>query len=211
MTKRNLARNVKKREQKIRFLVVSEGAVTEMEYLDAVKRDRRLSSADVKFVPPGPTSPFEIVTKARDLRNEAKRTDPYDFVWCLFDTETKITQNARPRISEAAEMARKLGIEVAISNPCIELWLLLHVEDRQAWIDSHVCQAKCAELEVVIGKHICDPDALYKSFQDAKRRAIALMAKHEREGKLRPEEMNPSTCLYKLVDCIRAAYPSDAD
>lgn len=196
------------RNQNARFLIVSEGALTEQQYLNAVKRSRRLVSADIKFVPPGPTSPLEIVLKARELRDQEARTDPFDSVWCIFDVEAKVTQQGRPKLAEALNTAIANGISVALSNPCVELWLLLHVEDIQYWVPSNVCQSRCGVLNLVSSKQILKPDDLIKDFQIARARALALESKHDRNRNMKAQDRNPSSTVYKLVDAICAAFPA---
>jgi hypothetical protein len=50
-------------------------------------------------------------------------------VWCVFDIDE------HPLIPEAKDQARANGIEMAISNPCFELWALLHFQDQRAHIE----------------------------------------------------------------------------
>ena len=78
MGSRKFKRRLQRREQNPRLLVVSEGAVTEWEYLEAVKRTRQLRSAQIEYYPPGPTSPVEIVERALSLRQGAIKRDPFD-------------------------------------------------------------------------------------------------------------------------------------
>ena len=49
-----------------------------------------------------------------------------------------------PNIPQALELARVFGIEVAFSNPCFELWPLLHLEDFGAQLDRHALQSRLA-------------------------------------------------------------------
>lgn len=98
---RYLSRVSKNREQRPRFLLVLEGAVTEKQYFGAVKRLHRIRATDVQLVPPGPTSPLEIVELAYRLKIRASKTDPYDKVWCVFDVEAKVSQQGRHGVAEA--------------------------------------------------------------------------------------------------------------
>ena len=196
------------RSQYRRFLIVSEGEVTEREYLDAVRRARRIRSASIVFMPPGPTSPVEIVERARDLRNHARRIDPFDDVWCIFDAEAKVDQRARPRLSDAIQMARDNDINVALSNPCIELWILLHEQDQEAAIHSHAAQHLCSKLGLIDKKHISTPDHLLDRYQAARARAEGLDCKHERDGRVCVVDCNPASGIYKLVDSIYLAFPA---
>jgi hypothetical protein len=73
-----------------------------------------------------------VVTIARDRKKAAeteavKEEDDnlkYDSVWAVFDVDD------HPRIPDAIQMARDNSIELAISNPAFELWLLLHFRDQ---------------------------------------------------------------------------------
>ena len=75
------------------------------------------------------------VAMKREAALEAKRKKDenlkYDQVWCVFDIDE------HPFVPEAKQQARDNGIEVAISNPCFELWALLHFRDQ--WQNSRGC------------------------------------------------------------------------
>ena len=208
MGKWNIRRPAKSRAQNIRFLIVSEGAITEIEYLNAIKRSRKISSADVEIIPPGPTSPKEIVQKARKLGIHARKSDPYDAIWCVFDVEAKVTQNARPGLADAIQLANANQIFIALSNPCFELWILLHEQDCTAWIYSNDVQRRCSTLNLVDGKSIYKVDEILQKYPAARQRAKALEAGHLCNGKQRPEDHNPSSSMYKLVEAIYEAFPS---
>jgi hypothetical protein len=116
MGSRTFKRKQKDHDQNPRLLIVSEGAVTELEYIEAVKRSRIVRSAEIEYVPPGPTSPVEIVQRALALRERDRKSDPIDAVWCMFDAEAKIAQRARPGSSDALALAFSKDISVARST-----------------------------------------------------------------------------------------------
>lgn len=207
MGKRDFKRKTESRRQNPRFLIVSEGEATEPEYMRAVMKLRKVPSAEIMFVPPPPTSPKEIVTKARDLKKEARADDKYDAVWCIFDVEAKVSQAARPGLAEALQMATANNISVALSNPCFELWILLHTEDCRGSIYSGIVQHRCKSCGLVDGKHISNPNELLGSYQIACERARALDSMHQLNGTQRIEDQNPSTGVYKLVEAILEAFP----
>lgn len=207
MANRNFQRKREARQQNLRFLITSEGKVTEPEYLDIVKAHRRIRSADIRILPPPPTSPKEIVAKACDLKRQARRDDPYDAVWCIFDVEPQVGQKARPGLADAMQMASANGISVALSNPCFELWILLHSEDCQSLVYSSKVQQRCAELELVTGKHLCNPDQILSNCQAACQRAKDLDSMHQRNGNHKREDQNPSTSMSKLLEAIDRAFP----
>ena len=207
MRKRDWKRRENNRQQNPRFLVVVEGKITEPQYLELIKKSRKIRSVDLEIVPPPPTSPRQIVEKVRDWRRQAKKNDPYDAVWCVFDVEAKVNQQARPDLDDALQMANANKISVALSNPCFELWILLHTEDCRAAIYSGNVQHRCKLCGLVDGKHISNPDELLASYQIACGRARDLDSMHQLNGTQRIEDQNPSTGVYKLVEAIFGAFP----
>jgi len=153
-----------------------------------------LDSRDSGYVPKS------LVNHARELvrrQRKGERDDRFDEIWCVFD------RDEHPGVSSAIQEARDLGVGVAFSNPCFELWLVLHVEDRSAYVSRREIQRRCRELGLIEGKWIPE-DALRKlrsDFQTAKGRAQRLDQMHERDGS--PELSNPSATVWRLVDRLR--------
>ena len=109
-----------------------------------------------------------------------------------------------PHRSQAIFEARQSGIKVAVSNPCFELWLVLHVEDRERHVHRSDIQRDARKLNVVEGKNV--PDSVWgrlaDGYEDAKRRAQALDQMHEDNGSA--FRSNPSTDVWRLVEWIRS-------
>ena len=65
--------------------------------------------------------------KSRALtRHSRRKKDSFednDQVWAVFDRDD------HPRFQEAVNLCEEHGIRVARSNPCFELWLILHEQD----------------------------------------------------------------------------------
>ena len=99
--------------------------------------------------------------------------------------------------------ARQSGIEVAVSNPCFEIWLVLHAREQTAYIDRHDVQRLANALGLCDGKRIPDTAwaTLGATFETAKDRARALGDRHVGNGSPRGE--NPSTDVWQLVDRLR--------
>ena len=208
--RQNYRKGSKKKPQRKRFLIVVEGVVTECEYINAIRRSLRLSSVAIK-IETGHTDPIGIVDSAKKLRKSALKTDPYDEVWCVFDVEAKVTQNARRGLVEALDSARRSGISVGMSNPCFEIWLLWHREERPGYTTSEAAQMRCQEIGITDakdGKHIQTVDNLIKQdYPAARERASGMNDAHNRNQTTTPEDRNPSSGVYKLVDAILAAFP----
>ena len=149
-------------------------------------------------------APMTLVSRAREdikrSRRSARRHGSPDFdqIWCVFDVDN------HPDIPQALFEARQSDILVALSDPCFELWLVLHCEDQHAYIERSKIQRRASDLELIAGKNIPTKalQLLEDNYDEAKRRAQALSALHEGNGKSR--QSNPSSDLWILVDKIRA-------
>lgn len=139
-----------------------------------------------------------VAAKRDSAREEARsRGRAYEDIWCVFDVDE------HPNVPRAIELASQHGIEIVISNPCIELWFILHFEDQTAFIDRHTAQCRSAEL-LGCKKNLTDAatDRLYEQLDEARRRAQALDAKHAGDGSA--PRSNPSSDMWRLIDHVRS-------
>ncbi len=192
-------RTAGKRDQRRVIRVLTEGAVTEPSYLAQWERGNR--RVRVEFAESG-MAPLSLVQRARDHQQANSRSHrggrgvDFDEIWCVFDVDQ------HPNLAQAINEARQSGIGVALSNPCFELWLVLHFEELSAHIDRRAAQRRARDLGATDGKHL-DPnnlDALLSGYEDAKDRAQQLRDRHIANGS-DPNE-NPSSTVWELVDRI---------
>ena len=196
---RSLARRRPTRDPLPRMLIVCEGAVTEQGYFDDHRRAYR-SVLNIEICPGG--TPRTLVDRAvkmkRDgelkVKSEGDENQRYDHVWCVFDVDD------HPGIQAAADKATGNGIELAISDPCFELWILLHFQDQRAHI-------KREKLRVAVRKHLpsyekdVPCDKLRPHYEVAKKRAEDLERWHKEQQRELPS--NPSTGIPRLTEQIR--------
>jgi|ERR1022692_2479531 hypothetical protein len=71
-----------------------------------------------------------VAARSRAIDEEAE----IDEFWCVFDVEWP---RNHPGLHEAIEQAQQNRIQLAVSNPCFELWLILHFQDQGAWLDNN--------------------------------------------------------------------------
>jgi len=113
------------------LLIVTEGKRTEPDYLKGLRSHLKLNAVDIEIMNAPGTDALSVVDCAIEMRDdrklEARRgcTVPYDSVWAVFDTERADTN---PKLNDALQKAKANRINVALSNPCFEFWLLLHDE-----------------------------------------------------------------------------------
>lgn len=190
-------RHVKRETRRI-FRILTEGEVTEPRYLTEWARLNR-HKVFVEITDRGMT-PDALVRRAQEhaRAGRPRRRDPaFDEIWCVFDVDQ------HPNVPQAVHNAGQSGIEVAVSNPCIELWLVLHARHQTAWISRRDIQQRSHELGLTSGKRIPETAwmTLIDDFETAKHRARELDARHEGNGS--PRRTNPSTDVWRLVDRLR--------
>ncbi|MFH8614780.1 RloB family protein [Streptomyces sp. NPDC017979] len=129
-----LRRAVSSRSEQRRFLIYCEGECTENHYFKGLKHE--LKSLPVTIcIGSGHGEPLSLVRSAikhkeRAAQSAADRRTPYDEVWCVVDVEAP---RPHPSLDQAVRLARQAGVSVALSNPCFELWLLLHLKDVRGY------------------------------------------------------------------------------
>ncbi len=147
----------------------------------------------------------KAVVRARDLGlslRSRRRKDSFearDQVWAVFD------RDEHPRANEAVKLCRVHGIGVGRSDPCFELWLVLHEQDYDRPNDRHAMQAELKALRPeydLDGAKTPDCDDLMARVDDAERRGEEQLRRREREDN---PFGNPSTTVGRLTGAIRGA------
>jgi hypothetical protein len=113
-------------------------------------------------------------------------------------------RDEHPNFDRAIDLANRHGINLAISNPCIELWFILHFEDHAAFIKRQKAQDR-SEALLGCSKALSESalSALAERYDQARRRAVKLDEKHEGDGS--SPGTNPSSGVWRLIDVIRNA------
>lgn len=184
-----------------------EGQRTEPEYLDALKREpavREVAAVDLRVETRSKGSmPLTLVRLAAEARDRALREQgEVDEFWCVFDVEWPINH---PGLAEALEIAAQNAIRVAVTNPCFELWLLLHFQDHRAWLDNDTARRLRRSHDGQPGKGLAGAKYMGKRGVAA-RRAAALDKLHAKNVTPFPKN-NPSSGMHLLLVSIET--PSD--
>ena len=120
-------------------------------------------------------------------------------MWAVFD------RDEHPEFEQAVQLCEQSGVGVARSNPCFELWLILHEKDYNR---PNRRQSVQADLKVLRPEYdpkranTPDCDELVRRVENAERRAAAQLRDQERNGS---PYGNPSTTVGNLTRAIREA------
>lgn len=167
------------RKERSSFLILCEGK-TEKDYF-AGMRSRRGPQIDVD-APKG--DHLSVVREA-----VSRVSNEYDAVWCVLDTELDETLTAA-----MLREARRGPVELGLSTPCFEFWLILHHVDCARPFQSAE-DAKRKLREVV--PSWSESNTRFADFADG------IDAACRRAQKLSPDSgeplKNPSTGVWQLV------------
>ncbi|AFY73294.1 hypothetical protein Syn7502_01191 [Synechococcus sp. PCC 7502] len=117
-----------------KILIACEGKYTEPRYFYAIREDLRLNKELIKVVPHDGTDPLSIVNALVEARQDAKserRWSSGDSAWAVMDGDEHITNNPA-NWYQAIQRAKSQKINLAITNPSIEFWYLIHFQDHFA-------------------------------------------------------------------------------
>ncbi len=188
------------------FYVVTEGQGTEYDYFDRLDNAH---GARCKFrirMPPhhvrrNGLSPFQVIEYACGLADvlEIKQ------IWGLFD------HDGRDNIDQVCSDAKRTRVEVALSHPSFELWLLLHFQDFTSaeggkskdvidkLRDAHPAFADYDRRSKRIGESRFSALMEGDRIRDAVSRARRLSRRFDHET---PSQRDPSTEVYRLIEAL---------
>jgi hypothetical protein len=196
----DLKRAKAKREPRRHFFLYCEGEKTEPAYFTALERylDKLVR---VESIHTGvPMTIAEVAAaKLKEIKKSKDSFEKGDQVWAVFD------RDEHPKHECAVELCKRSGVGVARSNPCFEVWLILHEEDYHRPDDRHeVCQYLLSlrpEYDPN-GAKTCNFGEMIVRVEEAEKRAASQLAQREKE---RAPYGRPSTTVGQLTAAIREA------
>lgn len=188
-----------KREIKHKILIICEGEKTEVNYFKEIRIDKRISDklVQIKNCSLG-TNPKKVLECAiKESGYKRGKFENFDEVWIVID------RDEHHDFVETVLDAKIKNINVAHSNPCFELWLLLHFENQTAHIERQNVISKLSK-HMSYAKNMNSTYAITKTkLPTASENATKLLLKHKMDcKKLDTLECNPSTTVHELVEKI---------
>ena len=197
-----LQRGVQHRDARL-FVVATEGAETEPRYFEAIQAHDLVPRSRIKLhllpTTDGRSAPQHLLARVDDFLTRY-RLLPDDAVWLVLDTDLR-SGNRAQQLAELTQLCRQKGWHVALSHPCFELWLLLHVRDADDSLTD--CASVQHALRGALGayqKHTTPAACLHPD---------ALRAARQRARTLDPDSADwpdrPATGVYRLLEALRPA------
>lgn len=166
-------------------VVICEGE-TEAEYVNLLRRWFHSSIKIVSHIEGTKITP-ELVDKR--VNEHKLSNDDVIYSFLMYDLD----------VPEIAERLQNCNAKLLVSNPCIEVWFLLHTMDHKRVLDS-----------AAIKKELMRSDPVWRLYE--KSRLSATQRQHlidnieiaiSRAKDLK-ELANPSSTIYKLIELLRA-------
>lgn len=184
------------------YLIVTDAKETEKNYIAGFKNSVSNQIADKLVVKTICTETRQLVKEALNFRN---RLPQYAECWIIFDKDQVLN------FDNIIREARDSGINVAWSNPCIEVWFNAYFGKMPVYQDSVECcrrfsseymnktkkeyKKSCKTIYADLINH-GDEDKAIRIAKQRKEQRI-------REGKNLPSEMNSVSTVYELIEEIK--------
>ncbi len=194
-----MARVYSLREPRKKLFIISEGKKTERTYF--INYRKRGCGLEIKTPNTSKTDPLNLLEFAkRQIIKYDLNINEGDEVWCVFD----VNSNDDDVLHRAFTIAESSGIKIALSNPCFEIWFLLHFELRQTGLS---CDDTIDNLKKYLQDYSKDED-IFHDILDKRQIAVSNAKKlnsihmEERKNDLNSSKGNPSTQVFRLIEYI---------
>jgi hypothetical protein len=193
-----LEREHDRRDTKL-FIVATEGKETEKQYF-RMFNSTRIKVEILATTEDGKSSP-EYVLERLDKCKKQYDLNEDDMLWLVSDVD----RWGDKKLSDVCSQGRQRGYNLAISNPCFEVWLTLHFEDINT--EDRTCDNFKARLRTILGSYNgsnLNISAYKPNTKDAVNRAKNLHPSSQQDW---PPTLG--THVYRLVEILLKSLGSD--
>jgi hypothetical protein len=173
------------REERWSVLIVTNGSKTDLDYFKALRKEPWVTADKItpKFEAGAPAA---VVERAAGIRADSA----YDEAWVVCDVDEF---DVEPAIAKAAEHDH---VKLALSQPCFEVWLILHLKPGCPGFND------AAQAGAHLKRLLAHWDKASLRFSDFS--AEVHTASDRAKGLGEPPEANPSTAVWRVIESLRA-------
>lgn len=202
MTREKLKkRGIRTRKRCSIVFIICEGEETEPNYFSHFSKRYSGSRLCIK------TSPYknawQIISKAETIigKNVFVPEDG-DSMWCVFDCDA----NTDKELNKATDFAKEHGYKIIFSNPCFELWFLLHYVDQNGYLKDCNAVLKKLTKKDLLPEYRKNSDVYQKLLP---MQNMAMLRAKNRYRQLQKNNIsflsrisNPATNVFSIVDYL---------
>jgi hypothetical protein len=134
----------KKRQSNVRdpklIIIATEGKCSEKQYFEAlrVRRGKTNIHIHVLATQDNRSSPDSVLQRLNEFKSYYSLKESRDELWMVIDVD----KWGDSKLSNIARRCKQKGYFLAVSNPCFELWLLMHVKKLSDYSDHELEKIK---------------------------------------------------------------------
>ncbi len=182
-----------------RFYLYCEGRNTEPRYFSTLKSMLENTIIIEKAVGVPLTIAEAASNKKQELDSSQDSHEENDEVWAVFD------RDEHPKFDEAVALCEMYKVGLARSNPCFEIWLILHIEDFDKACDRDFAQKQLKKIDTSYNPKkdkMPDCNNLIDKLSEAEKRAAIQLKRRSEEGN---SYGPPSTTVHLLTRALKKA------
>ena len=196
---------------RVRVLIVCEGEKTEPHYFKSLIHSLGLTTAEVEVCGECGSAPISVV---RFGIEKLKLDSDFDQIYFVFDKDLHTSYGSSLNLVASLQKKRKYqnkSISPITSNPCFEVWFLMHLEAFSQPMTSGGGRSPCQNLIRILKNR-----AEFTDYHKGKRDLFDLLSCRLEKAKLNSEQVlkqsmsagtsihygNPTTLVHKLVSAL---------
>ncbi len=197
----------KNRKLYARMLIISEGEKTEPTYFKTVIKKYDLRKENITIIQSSSGSaPMSVAESTeKEIKKAEASGNPYNHVFCVVDRDEheNFDDACNKMLQTCKDMENKDDV-LARSWPCFEYWILLHFNYSSRHFH-RTGKSPCDNCIEVLKKDILDYEKNYENFDRLmdKLEVAITNAKTSRQRAEADGEDNPSTEVYKILECLK--------
>lgn len=205
-----LERQVRNRPKLRYYLIICEGAKTEPNYFESLRKrlpPKMVTRVDIQGTG---TNTLTLLARAKEEIEKRYKSGhpPYYNVWLVFDKDSFPDDDFDNTIKTAKSRTKetKCYWHCAWSNEAFELWYLLHFHSHSVALSRAKFSEKLEEELKGLGvdrkyqKNATDMYILLEALQEQAIAHAKTMFKNQKENNIPPSKMNPATTVHLLVE-----------
>lgn len=193
-----LSRKTNFRDPKKVVILVCQGAETEPIYFNNFRKKE--FEVAIHIHREAGKDPIKIIQTAKYLKNDQYEGAFIERIFCIYDVDNTLEIT----LKKSEKMANELGLKTCVSNPCFEIWYLLHFLYSTRYYNSY--DEIKEDLIRYIPEYAKNKD-IFSQLQPNQQKAIANARRLEEHHRNIGEDpsicgCNPSTQVFYIIEYL---------
>jgi hypothetical protein len=148
----------------------------------------------------GKSAPEHVLNRVKDYLEEFEIGENDSF-WIVCDCDHWVEPSHIQNLTQVLQQCRQKGIQIALSNPCFDLWLLLHFADFPKE-DTLTCDEVADKLRAAAGSY--NKTKVYNLKIDDEKVSAAVKRAVDKHPSLQEIPKRPQTAVHLIIQSLVA-------